>query len=157
MRPWILVIVLAASWFVWRTPDLIGVPDLFSTEPQLVEARWSECGGPVSTHCVQDGDTFYIGRTAYRVVGIDTPELDAACAHEAELAAEARTALTEWLNRGPFWMRGRFDEPTDRYGRELRELYRKDEAGQRAYVGPELIHRGLARRYHSGGREGWCG
>ena len=156
VRPAVLLIFLIAFAVVWSRPDLVGVPDLFSTEPQRVDARWSECGTGYATHCVVDGDTFRIGSASYRVVGFDTPELDARCPREAKLAAEARAALLEWLNRGPFWMRGRFDDPSDRYGRELREVYRKDAAGMRAYVGPELVERGLARRYHGGTREGWC-
>jgi len=89
------------------------------------------------------------------VMGIDTPEVEAECEREARLANRATQELQAWLNAGPFWMRGRIDEPTDRYGRQLRELYRRDGAFN-AYVGQHMIDRGVAQRYFGGWREGWC-
>lgn len=155
MRPWILLIFLAAAWVVWRQPELVGAPDFLATEPQRVEAQWTRCGYGRGHYCVIDGDSFKIGQEVYRVLGVDAPELEARCPAEAQAAEGATRALQDWLNAGPFFMQGRWDEPTDRYGRGLRELYRMD-GGKRRWVGDTLVGAGLARRYYGGTRESWC-
>lgn len=155
-RPWIFLIFLVAIWIAWRQPELIGAPDFLATEPQRVEAQWTRCGYGRGHYCVVDGDSFKIGQESYRVLGVDAPEMEARCPAEAKRAEAATRALHDWLNAGPFFMQGRWDEPTDRYGRALRELYRS-ENGERRWVGDTLVGEGFARRYYGGTREGWCG
>ncbi|MGN6356956.1 MAG: thermonuclease family protein [Novosphingobium sp.] len=91
-----------------------------ASEPETVSATFTRCGPGRGEACVIDGDTFKLGERKIRIVGIDTPEVDARCPQEAQLAEAATVHIQEVLNRGPFQMIARLDEPTDRYGRELR-------------------------------------
>ncbi len=156
MRPFVFVIFFAMAIVIYRQPELVGAPDFISTDPQRVDAQWTWCGGGRGAHCVVDGDTFRIGGTDFRIMGFDTPELDARCPAEERVAKLARARLRAWLNEGAFWMKGRWDDPTDKYGRQLRELYRHDRAGRRVYLGETMVGEGLARRYFGGQRESWC-
>ncbi len=155
LRPLLLAILLAAIWVFWRQPELTGAPDFLASEPQVVSAQWTRCGPGRGRYCVDDGDSFKIGDEKYRVLGIDAPEIAARCPAEAQAAEAATKGLQDWLNAGAFTMQGRFDEPADRYGRALRELYRTGN-GERVYAGEALIEAGLARAYYGGTREGWC-
>ncbi|MFN2098997.1 thermonuclease family protein [Altererythrobacter sp. MF3-039] len=154
-RPFVLLITLVTLVVIWRTPDLFPVPDMFTTTPVKVLAKFTRCDQGYTRYCVIDGDTIAIGSERIRIMGIDTPEVRAECEAEARLADIATNELRDWLNAGPFMMRGRIDEPIDRYGRQLRELYR-NEGGFNAYVGQHMIDRGVARRYYGAGRDGWC-
>jgi len=155
-RVYVLAIALVTLLVIYRMPGLVPLPDLLSTEAQRVDARFNRCDEGWTQACVIDGDTFSLGDVRYRILGIDTPEVRADCEAEARLASVATDELRDWLNEGPFWMRGRIDEPTDRYGRQLRELYRS-EGGFRRYAGEHMIGKGVARRYYGDFREGWCG
>ena len=155
-RPFILLLFLCAGLAVWWEPALVRAPDFLSAEPQLVEGRWQKCAGGWHRHCVVDGDTFYIGRDRYRIIGLDTPETDARCEAEARLAERATRDLIGWMNAGPFFVQGRLDEPEDRYGRALRELYRVNEYGMREYASVALVEAGVAREYGGGSRAEWC-
>lgn len=154
-RVWVLLIALVTLFVIYRTPGLVPLPDLLSTDAQKVEATFTRCDQGWTQACVIDGDTIAIGEQRIRVMGIDTPEVKARCEAEARLADIATNELLAWLNEGPFTMRGRIDEPTDRYGRQLRELYRT-EGGFRRYVGEHMIGKGVARRYYGDFREDWC-
>lgn len=154
-RPFVLLIALVTLVVIWRTPDLLPLPDLLSTNAQKVDRQFNRCDTGWTSACVVDGDTIKLGEERIRILGIDTPEVRAKCDAEARLADIATDELLAWLNEGPFFMRGRFDEPTDRYGRQLRELYR-NEGGFRSYVGEHMIAKGVARRYFGEGRESWC-
>lgn len=154
-RVFVLLIVLVTLAVIWQAPGLVPLPDLFSTEPQRVAVKFTRCDAGWTRACVIDGDTLLLGDERIRVMGIDTPEVKARCEAEARLADIATDELLAWLNKGPFWMRGRLDEPADRYGRQLRELYR-NEGGFRSYVGEHMIGRGVARQYYGDWREGWC-
>jgi endonuclease YncB( thermonuclease family) len=68
---------------------------------------------PETIH-VHDGDTFYVGADAYRLKGIDTPELGEA---RAEAARERLRAL---LRRGPVTIVRRAE---DVYGRIVADVY----------------------------------
>ena len=69
--------------------------------------------------------------------------------------AEASTsALQGWLNRGPFRMTHRLDEPTDRYGRALRTAYRLRPDGSEDRLADFMRREGGARSYWGGGRVG---
>lgn len=155
-RPFVLLIALAVLVATWREPGLIRTPDFLSTEPQRISAGWTLCSRRAGSHCVIDGDSFRIDGQDHRIIGFDTPEMYGDCESESRLARRARARLLQWLGEGPFWMRGRWDEPTDRYDRPLRELYREDAAGERAYLADHMIEAGLARRYAGGFRAGWC-
>ena len=69
---------------------------------------------------------------------------------EAVQAEASTSALQGWLNRGPFRMTHRLDEPTDRYGRALRTVYRLRPGRQRVPAGG--LH---APRRRRAGLFGW--
>lgn len=115
-------------------------------------ARFTLCHSGGGTHCVVDGDTFWMGGAKIRIADIDTPETHPArCAREAELGAAAARRLHALLNSGPVSLEA-IGRDTDRYGRKLR-IVSIDGRG----VGDILVAEGLARRYAGGSREGWCG
>ena len=63
---------------------------------------------------VHDGDTFYVGRDAFRLRGIDTPELG------QPRAREAMGRLIELLRAGPVTIVRRAE---DMYGRIVADVY----------------------------------
>lgn len=99
---------------------------------------------------VIDGDTFDYAGERIRIAGIDTPELNARCGREAELAARAATRTRLWLAAGPFELRADADRDVDRYGRKLRSVVRGGES-----IEDVLVAEGLARRW-VGYRRPWC-
>jgi micrococcal nuclease len=152
---WLLILLMAFAWAAWDS-KLFSSPDTLLIDPQQVDARWTFCGLGRGRYCVVDGDTFRIGDTSFRLLGLDTPEREARCEREALKADAARAALLAWLNEGPFTMAGRAGSSTDKYGRQLREVWR-EEGGQRRTLAQAMIDAGLAREYHGGAREDWCG
>lgn len=119
--------------------------------------RFALCGQGGAQRCVIDGDTVMIGTRRIRLTGYDAPELDGACEAERLLAARARLALHDWLNRGPFELDGGDDPPRDTYGRELRAARRTDAAGQQ-WLADTMIDGGMARSNGWGaGDARWCG
>ena len=103
-----------------------------------------------------DGDTFKIGEASYRVTGIDTAEMDAACDAEAAQAETSTRALQDWLNRGAFQITTRLDQPTDRYGRTLAIVKREGADGSEERLADWMQQHGGARGYDGGFRGGWC-
>ncbi|TMM48437.1 thermonuclease family protein [Qipengyuania marisflavi] len=155
LRPLFFLVLLCAAWVLYENPELVGAPDLLATEPEVVDASWTRCGPGRGQHCVIDGDTFKIGAAKFRIMSVDAPEVDARCPAEKQAAETATQGLQDWLNAGAFTMQGRWDEPTDRYGRGLRELYRTSN-GSRQWLGDALVEQGLVRRYYGGTRQSWC-
>ena len=80
MRPLLLLIALATLAYVFALPGVLPAPGWLSSEPQVIEGRFTRCGRGRGYYCVVDGDTFKLGNTSVRVVGIDTDEKDADCA-----------------------------------------------------------------------------
>tara|TARA_R100001129_G_C5313385_1_gene245795 strand:- start:1464 stop:1685 length:222 start_codon:yes stop_codon:yes gene_type:complete len=71
--------------------------------------------------------------------------------------AEASTrALQGWLNRDPFRMTHRLDEPIDRYGRALRTVYRLRSDGREDRQADFMRSEGGARGYWGGKRGERC-
>lgn len=99
---------------------------------------------------VIDGDTFDYAGERIRIAGIDTPELNARCGREAELAARATARTRAWLAAGPFELRADADRDVDRYGRKLRSVVRDGSS-----IDDVLVAEGLARRW-TGYRRSWC-
>ena len=156
LRPWLLLIGFVTMAYIFTLPGAFSAPGWLSSEPQVIEGRFTRCGRGRGYYCVVDGDTFKLGDRAVRVVGIDTAEREAECAAEA-LQAEASTkALQGWLNRGPFRMTHRLDEPIDRYGRSLRTVYRLRPDGSEDRLADFMRREGGARGYWGGGRGEWC-
>lgn len=157
MRPFVLAAILAGLW-IGHDPALVEVPEFLSTEPEQVGAHFARCapGRAPASACVIDGDTFRLGERRIRIIGIDTAETDARCPEEARLAEAATTELQRLLNLGPFEMVARRDEPTDKYGRELRSLRRKGPDGTPVSIAAQMRDGGFARRYLGGLRQGWC-
>ena len=154
-RPFLL---LAIALVIWPTVDarLVEPPALLATEPETVSRTFSRCGRGQSSACVVDGDTIRLGDRRIRIIGIDTPETEARCPAEARAAEAAAARLQELLSAQPFEMIGRFDDPTDRYGRELKALRRLNADGSHESIGAILREEGHARRYLGGFRSGWC-
>ena len=156
LRPWLLLIGFVTMAYIFTLPGAFSAPGWLSSEPQVIEGRFTRCGRGRGYYCVVDGDTFKLGDRAVRVVGIDTAEREAECAAEAVQAEASTEALQGWLNRGPFRMTHRLDEPIDRYGRSLRTVYRLRPDGSEDRLADFMRAEGGARGYWGGGRGGWC-
>jgi len=156
LRPWLLLIGFVTIAYIFTLPGAFSAPGWLSSEPQVIEGRFTRCGRGRGYYCVVDGDTFKLGDTSVRVVGIDTAEREADCAAEAVQADASTKALQGWLNRGPFRMTHRLDEPIDRYGRSLRTVYRLRPDGSEDRLADFMRDEGGARGYWGGGRGEWC-
>ena len=156
LRPWLLLIGFVTMAYIFTLPGAFSAPGWLSSEPQVIEGRFTRCGRGRGYYCVVDGDTFKLGDTSVRVVGIDTAEVDAECPAEAVQAEASAKALQGWLNRGPFRMTHRLDEPIDRYGRALRTVYRLRPDGSEDRLADVMRREGGARGYWGGGRGEWC-
>ena len=156
LRPWLLLIGFVTMAYIFTLPGAFSAPGWLSSEPQVIEGRFTRCGRGRGYYCVVDGDTFKLGDTKVRVVGIDTAEREAECAAEALQAEASTSALQRWLNRGPFRMTHRLDEPIDRYGRSLRTVYRLRPDGSEDRLADFMRREGGARGYWGRGRGGWC-
>ena len=154
-RPFALFAVLLGIWPA-ADPALVEPPAFLSTNPERIDQQFTRCGRGRGHACVIDGDTFKLGQRKVRIIGIDTPEVAAQCPQEARLAEAATVGLQRLLNQGPFDMVGRFDEPTDRYGRDLRALTRTRPDGTIQSIAGAMRDGGFARRYMGGYRSGWC-
>jgi endonuclease YncB( thermonuclease family) len=156
-RPFVLLIALVTIWYIGDEHQLIPTPGFLLTEAETVSGHFTRCGPGRGENCVVDGDTFKIGRRDIRVVGIDTPEVDARCSEEAAGAERATLALRDWLNSGPFQMTAKTYDQTDRYGREVRIVSRAyPNTGEVRRLADYMIDGGYARRYIMGYRAGWC-
>lgn len=155
LRPFILGAILLMLWPA-ADPALIEPPDFLSTDPERVNEHFTRCGLGRGHACVIDGDTFKLGNRKVRIIGIDTPEVDARCPEEARLAEAATVELQRLLNQGPFRMSGRIGGQKDRYGRDLRALTRIRPDGTEQSIAEDMRASGLARRYLGGLRSGWC-
>lgn len=160
LRLVLLLALFGGVTALYRTPGWLEPPRFLEGEPEVVEARFVRCGqkhgwgrGPA---CVVDGDTFRLGERRIRIVGIDTAERDGQCAAEEAMAEASTLALLDWLNRGPFTMTARADEPLDRYGRELRTIRRTMPDSSEENLADWMRQKGGARGYWGEGRGGWC-
>jgi endonuclease YncB( thermonuclease family) len=137
-------------------PALLDPPGFLSSDPERVHHRFTRCGPGRGHACVIDGDTFKLGERRVRIIGIDTPEVNARCPREAALAEQATAALQENLNRGPFEMVAPILRSRDQYGRDLRTLRRRRPDGSYNWIAKQMREQGHARRYLGGFRSGWC-
>lgn len=151
---------LLGWWNLWRVPTLVTLVAAiwwFAVRPIADEQGWvpvdqplSLCGAGERTDlCIVDGDTLRVSQRGarprrIRLTGFDAPELDGACEAERKLARQARAALLEWLDQGPFEWNGADDPPFDQYGRELRKVRRKGRAGAPEYLAEAMVDAGLA-------------
>jgi micrococcal nuclease len=155
-RVFLLLVAAGALATIYADARLVEPPWFLQTGPERVSGAFTRCGEGSSRNCVIDGDTFRLGRRSVRVVGIDAPEREARCPAEAEAAEAAARELQGWLNRGPFRMTARIDDPTDRYGRDLRIVKRVGVDGREDRLADHMREGGWARRYLGGWRGGWC-
>lgn len=148
-RPFLLFGLLV--WLWGSNTGVIEPIGLVATAPERISATFVRCGRSTDTACVVDGDTFRLGQRRIRIIGIDAPETHPArCAEEARLGEAATTRLQQLLNAGSFEMVGSRADLTDRYGRELRSLWRDGHS-----IGDRLREEGHVRRY-LGYRLPWC-
>jgi micrococcal nuclease len=155
LRPFILGAILLSIWPA-MDPALVEPPGFLATEPERVNEQFTRCGPGRGHACVIDGDTIKLGDRKIRIIGIDTPEVDARCPAEAVQAEAATAELQRLLNQGPFEMVGRIDNQQDRYGRDLRALRRVRPDGSVQSMAEDMRSSGVARRYLGGFRGGWC-
>jgi micrococcal nuclease len=155
-RPFLLLIALLTVFIIAATPGAYELPAFLQSKPEQISGNFTRCGMGRGYYCVIDGDTFRIGERSVRVVGIDTAEVDARCPAEAEQAERSTSALQSWLNRGPFQMTARVDQPGDQYGRELRILKRVAPDKNIDRLADWMQTNGGARDYLGGWRGGWC-
>ncbi len=155
-RPIVLLVVMLTLGTILGDGAAFEPPAFLQTEPESVAGPFTRCGPGRGAYCVIDGDTFKLGERKVRVVGIDTAEVKASCPAEAAQAERSTAALQAWLNRGPFQMTARLDEPTDRYGRDLRIVKRVAADGSEDRLAAFMQAEGGARSYLGGYRGGWC-
>ena len=151
-----LLVIVVSFLVVFGNGEAFEPPAFLQTDPRKVEGRFTRCGPGRGYYCVIDGDTFKMGSQSERVVGIDTAEVDSRCPAEAAQAEVSTAALQRWLNRGPFRITARIDEPMDRYGRSLRIVKRLNTDGSEDRLADWMIAQGGARDYIGGWRRGWC-
>ncbi|MFN6935535.1 MAG: thermonuclease family protein, partial [Tsuneonella sp.] len=151
-----LFIVLAVLAVLHQTPGFYEPPEFLQSDAKGVSGQFTRCGPGRGTFCVVDGDTFKMGDESFRVSGIDTAEKEALCPAEAAQAEASTAALQRWLNRGPFQITTRIDEPTDRYGRTLAIVKRTGADGSEDRLADFMREEGGARWYDGGFRGGWC-
>lgn len=100
---------------------------------------------------VWDGDTFRIatesGYEKVRISNIDTAEMEARCAYEADLALKAKRRLAQLLQEGEVRIH---PEKNDRYGRLLAMV-----ENAHGDIGDRLVKERMARTW-TGRREPWC-
>ena len=156
-RPFVFLIALITVIAIHQTAGFYSPPRFLQTEAEPVDTYFTRCGPGRGHACVIDGDTIKIGERKIRVIGIDTPEIQGRCEAERVMAQKAAERMRSWVNAGPFEMVGRIDEPTDRYGRDLRTLRRQLPGGAGTeYAARIMREAGLARQYSGGWRAGWC-
>lgn len=156
-RPFVLLIMLVTLVAIYQSAGFYAPPAFLAMEPEKVDQYFTRCGPGRGHACVTDGDTIKLGTRKIRIVGIDAPEMEGRCTYERVLAEQASERMRSWVNAGPFEMVGRVDEPTDRYGRDLRTLRRQLPGGAGTEYAAEVMREaGLARRYSGGWRDGWC-
>ena len=117
--------------------------------PALPDATASTVVRPGLARVI-DGDRFDYAGERIRIADIDTPELNARCGREADLAARAIARTRAWLAAGPFELQPLAGRDVDRYGRKLRIVVRDGRS-----IGDELVAAGLAR-HSTGYRRPWC-
>lgn len=155
-RPFLLLIALGTVAAIHQTAGFYEPPGFLQSDPEDVAGIFNRCGRGRFGQCVIDGDTFKIGDEKFRVTGIDTAEVDARCPAEAAQAEASTLALQAWLNRSPFRITTRLDEPTDRYGRTLAIVKRTAPDGSEDRLADWMTEHGGARGYDGGFRGGWC-
>jgi endonuclease YncB( thermonuclease family) len=92
--------------------SLVALAVFLVTAAEAGHAAPREVTAPGTIH-VHDGDTFYVGRQAFRLRGIDTPELGQRGGYEA------KRRLVQLLHAGPVTILRRAE---DRYGRVLADV-----------------------------------
>lgn len=163
MRPWLLLIALAAIVFVVREVGF-GGPDF--DEADEIALSFPLCSAPgFAPNCVVDGDTIRIGNRRIRLTGYDAPEMQGQCPAESEAARQAQAELARWLALGPFQLDGGSEPPRDRYGRELRAARRLSASGDMQLLADHMIAANLTEGDYWGagwsndwgiGRRSWC-
>lgn len=127
---------------MWTVPPLPGA--------EMFTAMFKLCDGPIRKTCVVDGDTIWFRGDKFRIADIDAPEISSPrCEDEKVVGEIARDRLLELLNAGGFSLRSGWRD-TDRYGRKLRTITRKEKS-----LGEMLVEEGLARRWGEPRRD-WC-
>jgi micrococcal nuclease len=140
----------------WRDPNLVAYIGL-TLLGLVAVAEWLDPTPPLGAGCrigyVYDGDSVELicGKevTTARLIGLDTPELEARCEAEKTAALSAKRALAAMVAEA-----ARVEveiEGHDKYGRDLVRLWLdgKDAAER-------MIDAGHARAYTGGQRESWC-
>jgi endonuclease YncB( thermonuclease family) len=122
--------------------------------------------GPVEADVVTitDGDTLRVSAMPWpdvvtikdiRIRGVDTPEIRGACKYEKDLAAAAKSFVTELVNKNnkrvKLFVIGCNSSEGGQFGRCLATV----QAGNVPIAGA-LIEKGLGRTNNGEARQGWC-
>lgn len=140
----------------WRDPNLVAYVGL-TLLGLVAVAEWLDPSPPLGADCrvgyVYDGDSVELicGQkvTTARLIGLDTPELEARCEAEKSAALAARRALAAMVAgaaKVAVEIQGH-----DKYGRDLVRLWLDDRD-----AADQMIEAGHARIYTGGQRESWC-
>jgi len=114
------------------------------------EPAWRLCTPHEKRYtCIVDGDTLWYRGEKMRLMDVDTPELDADCPRERELAVHATERFLSLANTGVIAIT-RYG--LDDYGRTLVRV--ETSSGMAGHV---LLSEGLADRFGDGIRPNWCG
>lgn len=76
-RPFTLLVALVTLAVIVWDGALLEPPAFLQTDPEVIAGSFTRCGPGRGYYCVIDGDTFKMGQRKVRVLGIDTPEVDA--------------------------------------------------------------------------------
>lgn len=113
-------------------------------------ANFTFCSRSPRVNCIVDGDTFWYQSRKIRIADINTPEVSRPlCPREAAMGKQATARLHQLLNAGKFSL-AIADRDQDRYGRDLRIIYRKGQS-----IGDIMVAEGLAHHWR-GKKESWC-
>lgn len=134
---------------------------LLLSTPPVAAARLE---GPVAARVLEvvDGDTLAVRATVWldqeivtrvRLDGVDTPESRSTCADEKRMAGQARARLAA-LIEGQGGAILLHNIVHDKYGGRVRAQVRLPDGTDLATA---LIRDGVARAYHGGKRQPWCG
>ena len=122
----------------------------FASEQDILYAQFALCGHSARVNCVVDGDTFWFRGEKIRIADIDAPEIsEPRCNAERQVGEVARDRLLDMLNDGAFSL-STAERDKDRYGRNVRTVWRSDIS-----LGEQLVVEGLVARWNAP-RRNWC-
>lgn len=131
---------------------LCTAPTLLASNPEyrFTQVELESCYDGDTCRFTLVGEHPLLGKNIpVRLLGIDTPEMEARCLAEQRAAAKAQQALEAKLRKAK-QLEIRV-KAKDAYGRLLGRVF-----ADKADVGQWMLDKGYARPYVGGSRKGWC-